>query len=132
MSNKVLPSLLGIMIVAVGVIGYLVFGEYREYAENDSVETTSNDLSPLKRTATYIEEDEIEEFNNTSTSSNEVILKPTAKEVYDKAQSLFNKYTNYGDRYVPEIHDDLVIEETAEFFNISVSEANELYMEGAF
>lgn len=57
-----------------------------------------------------IEENEIEESNNTSLSSNEVASKPTAKEVYDKAQSLFDMYTNYRDTYVSEIHDDLVLE----------------------
>lgn len=56
---------------------------------------------------------------------------PTSKEVYDYAQSEFDSLTNFGDNYIPEKHDELVIQKTADYFEIDYETANQLYMEEA-
>lgn len=148
MNNKILSLLLVVMIVVVGGIGYLVYGEYKEYSMRKD---QTNESKVLNEDSTlgedFLEEGEIlsvraeeqilnfsneKDKGNINTSNDEAVSKPTAREVYNKAQELFDKYTNYGNDYIPEIHDDLVIRETAEYFSISVTEANELYMVGAY
>ncbi|KUF32664.1 hypothetical protein [Lysinibacillus sp. F5] len=53
---------------------------------------------------------------------------PNSKEVYDFAQRKFDEVTNYGENYEPEIHDELILKETATHFNIDYDTANTLYM----
>ncbi|MGE7920099.1 hypothetical protein ACQKM9_14375 [Viridibacillus sp. NPDC093762] len=66
--------------------------------------------------------------NAEATSKNDF---PTSKEVYDYAQSEFDSLTNFGDDYSPEEHDELVIQKTADYFDIDYETANQLYMEEA-
>lgn len=66
--------------------------------------------------------------NAEATSKNDF---PTSKEVYDYAQSEFDSLTNFGDTYIPEKHDELVIQKTADYFDIDYETANQLYMEEA-
>lgn len=56
MNTKVLYILLSGMIIAVGVIGYLIYGAYNDYKnKNDDVDYTSEDLPMSERQAKYVE-----------------------------------------------------------------------------
>lgn len=53
------------------------------------------------------------------------------QEVYDFMEREFDRITNYGETYIPEIHDPLVIETAAEYFGITQEEADAMYIEVA-
>lgn len=54
--KKILPILVGVMIIAVGVIGYLVYGEYREYAgEDELTKTQAKMIDSLEELSNYPE-----------------------------------------------------------------------------
>lgn len=67
---------------------------------------------------------EIEEIISTTQAVHPDVL-------YDYVQEQFNILTNYGDNYVPEIHDPIVMEKAAHTFNITLQQAEKLYYEGA-
>lgn len=141
--KKLLPILVVIMLFVAGGVGYFTYGAYQDYKDNEKVETIDEskivkeeiENIPIEVPETKEVENESPKVNtptsNYSIKSTSTITKPTAKEVYNYAQGLFDVYTNYGDNYVPEVHDDLVLRETAEHFGISVSEADNLYYKGA-
>ncbi|MFJ7951513.1 hypothetical protein ACIQZG_08295 [Lysinibacillus sp. NPDC096418] len=51
------------------------------------------------------------------------------QEVYDFMESEFFRITNYGDTYIPEVHDPLIAELAATKFGITADEANAIYTE---
>lgn len=63
-----------------------------------------------------------------NSSENEL---PTSKQVFDYAQSDFNSLTNSGENYIPEKHDELVIQHTADYFGLDYEKTDQLYMEEA-
>lgn len=50
------------------------------------------------------------------------------KEVYQYMKDAYNQITNFGDNYVPEIHDPQVAELASKQFGISTSEAGSIYV----
>ncbi|WP_342503797.1 hypothetical protein [Lysinibacillus sp. FSL L8-0126] len=89
-----------------------MYGAYSKYSDgkktinklnNVEIERTSQDVPASERYAT--------EYVNPEISL-------TAKEVYDYGQSEFNSLTNFGENYIPEKHDELVIQKTADYFGI--------------
>ncbi|MEG0259316.1 MAG: hypothetical protein RR651_05530 [Lysinibacillus sp.] len=54
------------------------------------------------------------------------------QEVYDFMENKFETITNYGDTYVPEVHDPMIAELAATEFGITTDEANNIYNEIAF
>lgn len=70
---------------------------------------------------------EVDKVNTVETVNQDSGL-PSSKEVYDYTQAVFNRITNDGDDYVPEIHDEIALKETAAHFGIDYEKANELYI----
>ncbi|WP_427137594.1 hypothetical protein [Psychrobacillus psychrodurans] len=50
------------------------------------------------------------------------------EEIYDYMKNEYNQITNFGESYVPEIHDNLVAELASEKFGISSFEAGNIYV----
>ena len=50
------------------------------------------------------------------------------EEIYQYMKTAYDELTNYGENYVPEIHDPLVAEMASERFGITEDEANNLYI----
>ncbi|WP_424162203.1 hypothetical protein ACPA1T_19560 [Bacillus amyloliquefaciens] len=48
--------------------------------------------------------------------------------IYNYMENEFNRITNYGENYTPEIHDSMVSELASEKFGITVDEANQIYV----
>ncbi|WP_433922854.1 hypothetical protein [Paenibacillus taichungensis] len=48
--------------------------------------------------------------------------------VYKYMMQEFDVLTNYGNNYVPEIHDPIVLEKASKHFGMSVSEVDEIFM----
>ncbi|MBP1995207.1 hypothetical protein [Paenibacillus eucommiae] len=92
-----------------------------------------------RKTVTKIEENhsellkstpqsEVRADNTTSTSSS---TSASISTIYKYMMDEFDQITNYGDNYDPEIHDLQVLKRASEHFNISISEADKIYLEMA-
>lgn len=75
----------------------------------------------------YIENDNPKEYIENDNLKEQV----NKQEVYDFMEREFNSITNYGESYVPEIHDPMVAKKAAEYFGITQEEADALYIEVA-
>ncbi|MCA1213481.1 MULTISPECIES: hypothetical protein [Bacillus] len=71
-------------------------------------------------------EDEKEKRNENS--SEEEAQSADDQTIYNYMENEFNRITNYGENYTPEIHDSMVTELASEKFGITVDEANEIYV----
>ena len=125
MKSKFLITIAGLLFIVACGSTYLVYGAYSKYSDekkttnklnNVEIDRTSQDVPASERYATEYVDPE---------------LKLTAKEVYEYGQSEFNSLTNFGENYIPEKHDELVIKKTADYFGIDYETANQLYLEGA-
>lgn len=129
--NKLLPILVVIMLFIAGGTGYFAVSKYLDYKNNATLKNVEV-IEPVA--VEEVSEIEIKEVttNSTNKEPSNVVTKsePNAIEVFNYAQRLFDKYTNYGATYVPEIHDDLVMRETAAYFGISVADADRLHYQG--
>lgn len=67
------------------------------------------------------------EFTTNSNSSPRKVV--NKEEVYSFMKDQYNKLTNYGESYIPEIHDDKVDELASKKFGITKSEASRIYIE---
>lgn len=72
-----------------------------------------------------LEYNESFDIGTTSTSSNNNY---SEEEVYGYMEYYYNQLTNYGENYIPEVHDPQVAEMAANEFGISVSEAGQIYI----
>jgi len=52
------------------------------------------------------------------------------QEVYSFMKAAYDELTNYGDNYVPEVHDPQVADMAAAQFGISAAEAGQIYIDG--
>lgn len=52
------------------------------------------------------------------------------RKIYQAMKGAFNDLTNFGDNYIPEVHDNLIAEAASELFGISIAEANRIYIAG--
>lgn len=52
------------------------------------------------------------------------------RKIYITMKNAFDKITNYGENYVPEVHDDIVAKAASDTFGITVGEANRIYING--
>lgn len=75
----------------------------------------------------YIENDNPEEYIENDNPKGQV----NKQEVYNFMERKFNSITNYGETYIPEIHDPMVVEIAAEYFGITQEEADAMYIEVA-
>ena len=75
----------------------------------------------------YLEEDTSKEYMGNNNLEEQV----NKQEVYDFMEKKFNSITNYGETYIPEIHDPMVAEIAAEHFGITQEEADAMYIDVA-
>ena len=75
----------------------------------------------------YQEEDTSKEYMGNNNLEEQV----NKQEVYDFMEKKFNSITNYGETYIPEIHDSMVAEIAAEHFGITQEEADAMYIDVA-
>ncbi|UZD75322.1 hypothetical protein [Bacillus siamensis] len=61
-------------------------------------------------------------------SSEEEAQSANDQTIYNYMENEFNRITNNGENYTPEIHDSMVAELASEKFGITVDEANEIYV----
>lgn len=66
----------------------------------------------------------VEETNTSEESATEEQI-----EVYDFMKSAFDELTNFGETYMPEVHDPQIAELAASKFGITAEEANQIYIE---
>ncbi|MER2172562.1 MAG: hypothetical protein ABS938_18245, partial [Psychrobacillus psychrodurans] len=78
-------------------------------------------VSSVYYTENYNPKGEIENDN-----TNEQINRQA---VYVYMKRKFDSITNYGEKYIPEIHDPMVVKIAAEYFGITIEEANAIYIE---
>lgn|GEM_PF-6366278 len=100
------------------------FSEYSKIIK----EIVNNDVSKKLFTEEYNQikiayDKKMEEF------SAELDKEIEEKKIYDFMEDTFNQLTNYGDTYVPEIHDPQVAELAAREFGITAEKANAIYTE---
>lgn len=93
------------------LILFLLLSVFLVACSNNDVEKTTDNLTNVE-----------------ATNKNDF---PTSKEVYDYAQSEFDSLTNFGENYIPEKHDVIVIQRTANHFDLDYKTTNQLYMEEA-
>ncbi len=74
----------------------------------------------------YREYDKTPTQNNDNSSSNN-----TDAAVYRYIMNQFDIVTNYGENYVPEIHDPIVLQRAASHFSMSISEVDRIFIEKA-
>lgn len=138
--NKGLLS--AVIVIGIVVLGMIVFFvlNYEELISNKNAVSEPEDTA--EEIVEVIEAGEVEPVEVESEIELEKSMTvipdkdrssdlPNKMEVYEYAQSLFNRVTNYGENYNPEIHDDMVIRQTAEHFGIDYQTADKLYLEGA-
>ncbi|CAM5206346.1 hypothetical protein UACE39S_01728 [Ureibacillus acetophenoni] len=78
----------------------------------------------------YNESFEIGTTTSTSKADDEEIdTKYSEEEVFDYMENLYNELTNYGENYIPEVHDPQVAEMAANKFGISALEAGQIYID---
>lgn len=71
--------------------------------------------------------------NATTDNSNTNEYKVDPRTVHEYMQNQFDIITNYGENYVPEIHDPLVIQKAADAFNLTYEEVEILdYIGGSY
>ena len=56
--------------------------------------------------------------------------KSEERKIYQVMKSTFDDITNYGENYIPEVHDDIVAQAASNTFGISIGEANRIYIDG--
>lgn len=52
------------------------------------------------------------------------------RNIYLAMKSAFDEITNYGENYIPEVHDNIVIQAASEKFGITANEADRIYING--
>lgn len=70
-----------------------------------------------------------EDFLIENSNSSEISHKPTDDDIYNFMENEFDRITNYGADYIPEIHDSQVLKNASEKFEISESEADRIYLD---
>lgn len=92
-----------------------------------------DEIEEERKAATKELQEEKEEQLANKTTIDVVTYEPSIDPnmLYDYAQEQFNILTNYGDNYIPEIHDPIVMEKTAHAFNIPLRQVEKLYYKGA-
>ena len=139
LNKGLLSAVIVLGIVVLGMILFFVLN-YGELTSNKTAVSEPEDT--VEEVVEIIEAEEVEPFEVESEreldKSTTVIPDkdrsselPSSKEVYNYAQGVFDRLTNYGENYNPEIHDGMVIRQTAEHFGIDYQTADKLYLEGA-
>lgn len=105
----------------------LLFGEH---VSSDSNENNIKALIPVS----YHEKEEQPFKYDPSTAEN--TQDSTARSVdedavYQYIMQEFDVITNYGENYVPEVHDPIVVEKASKHFGMTVSEVDKIFMDKA-
>lgn len=85
-------------------------------------------LYQLEKNDEVIFDLEDEKEKRKENSSEEEAQSADDQTIYNYMEDEFNRITNYGENYTPEIHDSMVAELASEKFGITVDEANEIYV----
>ncbi|MBJ7894353.1 hypothetical protein [Bacillus atrophaeus] len=85
-------------------------------------------LYQLEKNDEVIFDLEDEKEKRKENSSEEEARSANDQTIYNYMENEFNRITNYGENYTPEIHDSMVAELASEKFGITVDEANEIYV----
>lgn len=82
------------------------------------------DLPMLINGDEWVTSDSLESNESTETTTSS----PSEDEIYEYMKQAYDELTNYGDSYVPEIHDPQVAEMASEKFGISPQQAGDIYI----
>ncbi|GAA0130077.1 hypothetical protein [Bacillus velezensis] len=85
-------------------------------------------LYQLEKNDEVIFDLEAEKEKRKENSSEEEAQSANDQTIYNYMENEFNRITNNGENYTPEIHDSMVAELASEKFGITVDEANEIYV----
>ncbi|AOU01984.1 MULTISPECIES: hypothetical protein [Bacillus] len=85
-------------------------------------------LNQLEKNDEVIFDVEDEKEKSKENLSEEETQSSSDQIIYDYMENEFNRITNYGENYTPEIHDSMVAELASKKFGITAEEANEIYV----
>ena len=82
------------------------------------------DLPMLINGDEWVTSDSLESNESTETTTSS----PSEDEIYEYMKQAYDELTNYGDSYVPEIHDPQVAEMASQQFGITPEQAGDIYI----
>lgn len=139
MKSKILLIIVVILSIFASCTTYLAINAYNSYKSNNQKKLTEeleqNNVNIIDIQQITQEEQEKndrigkEESQIQTEKANFEISSIDKQEVYDFAEAEFFRITNYGDTYIPEIHDPIVAELTAKKFGITPEEVMEIQLE---
>ncbi|OME83096.1 hypothetical protein BK120_14945 [Paenibacillus sp. FSL A5-0031] len=81
---------------------------------------------------TYLQHELINNtFDKNTNDKNDSLLAKNEDAIYSYIMEQFDKVTNQGEDYVPEIHDPIVLQKAADYFSISIEDVDRIFIEKA-
>lgn len=99
--------------------------------QTKGIETGEELASDGRQVTVFVKEDQWKVSSIYYEEKDNPKLKVNKQAVYDFMEEEFNSITNYGESYIPEIHDPMVAELAAEHFGITQEEADAMYIDVA-